>query len=598
MDKPWLKFYEEGVAKTLTYPDATLDTMFSNVARSYGNRRATTFVLKYILGGRLKIGGSLSYRKLDDLVGRFATALHHAGVRKGDRIGLMLPNCPQFVVAFFATMRLGAIVVNINPTYTSREMGIQLEDSGAETIVLLNLFWPRLRDIQTETPLKRAIVTHIYDLLPFPFNLLVRHSQSKEPDAVTIPPDAGVLFFNDLVKQHSPAPPDPQHTPDDVALFQYTGGTTGIPKAAMLSHHNLVANTVQIAEWVSDHKHHHDLERIMGATPFFHVYGLTVCVLLSMYLGGELVMLPNPRPIENLMQVLHKERCSIFPGVPAMYISIVNHPRVSEYDLKSVRACISGSAPLPIEVQEKFDTMTGGRLVEGYGLTEAAPVTHCNPVFGHRKAGSIGIPIPDVEAKTVDLETGETLPPGSETMGELCVRAPQVMKGYWKRPDETTTTVDEDGWLHTGDICKTDTDGYFFIVDRKKDMIITQGFKVLPRDVEEVLFMHPKIQEAAVIGYSLSTRGDEIVKAYIVPIPGCTLTAKEVKDFCKTRLAPYKLPRKIEFREELPKTTVGKVLRRTLLAEELAKQEGQEGLQGSEGQTDNDADNGENGEDR
>lgn len=565
LEKPWFASYEATVAKTLTYPPITLDMMLGNTARLYPRRRAINFVLKYALGERIKIGSSITYQKLDDLVTRFATALYQAGVRAGDRIGLMLPNCPQLVVAFFAAMRLGAIVVNINPTYTGREVGMQLDDSGAETLVLLNLFWPRLQGLQT--PLKRTIVTYIDDLIPFPFNVLVRWSQSKEPGAVTVPADAGVFFFRDLFAT-PPTLPTPQHTPEDIALFQYTGGTTGIPKAAMLSHRNMVANTMQIAEWISDRDQQLRPEVVMGATPFFHVYGLTVCMLLTVYLGGEMVIIPNPRPIENLMQVLQKERCSIFPGVPAMYISIVNHPRVSEYNLKSIRACISGSAPLPMDVQEKFDTMTGGRLVEGYGLTEAAPVTHCNPIFGRRKAGSIGIPLPDVDAKIIDLETGATIPLGSDTIGELCVRGPQVMKGYWKRPDETRLAIDEEGWLHTGDICRADAEGYFFVVDRKKDMIITQGFKVLPRDVEEVLFMHPKVQEAAVIGYPLEGRGDEIVKAFIVPVPGTNPTAKEIKDFCKAHLAPYKLPRRIEFRSELPKTAVGKVLRRTLLEEE------------------------------
>ncbi len=569
MNKPWLKFYEKGVPQSLTYPDVPLDTLLTETARKYPSNTATNFVLKYILGGRVTIGGKLTYTRLNDLVNRFATALYQLGVRKGDRIGLMLPNSPHFVITFFAAMRLGAVVVNINPTYTSRELKHQLEDSGAETIVLLNLFWPRLREIQGETPIKRVIVAHVFDTLPFPSNFLVKSSQRKEKEWVEVHPEHDIFFFQHLLNKYGPTPPKVDVSPDEVALFQYTGGTTGLPKAAMLTHRNLIANIIQVTAWLTDGKP--GQEKMMGAIPFFHVYGMTICMLYSVYMGAEIVIVPNPRPIDNVMNIIQKERCSLFPGVPAMYIGIVNHPKVQEYDLKSVRACISGSAPLPMEIQERFGKLTGGRLVEGFGLTEAAPVTHCNPVQGSRKAGSIGIPFPDVEAKIIDLETGAEIPPGSDTQGELCVRGPQVMKGYWKRPEETANTIDSEGWLHTGDICKVDSDGYFYIVDRKKDMINASGFKVLPRDVEEVLFMHPKVLEAVVVGIPNPSRGDDTVKAYVVLKPGEQSTGEEIREFCKLHLAPYKVPRDVEFRTELPKTMVGKVLRRVLLDEEKAK---------------------------
>ncbi|NJN67241.1 MAG: long-chain fatty acid--CoA ligase [Chloroflexaceae bacterium] len=591
MAMPWHAFYEESVPLTITYPEKPLDTMLTDAARRYPQNRAMSLVLSYAAGGHLMVGSRTSYAKLDEQVSRMATALYQIGVRKGGRVGLMLPNCPQFVIAFFAIVRLGAVVVNINPTYTSRELGIQLHDSGTETIILLNLFWPRLCEIQTETPIKRVIVTYLHEMLPFPLDLLVSSRQRREKDWVTVHPEHDIFFFKRLLKTYGPTPPKVDIRPDDVALFQYTGGTTGTPKAAMLTHFNMLANTIQIAAWFTGKEEAR--EKIMAAIPFFHVYGLTAGILLTTGIAGEMVMVPTPRQIAHVMQVLQKERCTFFPGVPAMYISIVNHRRVQHYDLGSVRACLSGSAPLPMEIQEKFDALTGGRLVEGYGLTEAAPVTHCNPIHGLRKAGSIGIPFPDVEARLVDLETGEELPIGSDAVGELCLRGPQVMKGYWNRPDETSATIDEAGWLHTGDICKTDQDGYFYIVDRKKDMIITQGFKVLPRDVEEVLFMHPKVQEAVVVGYPLPTRGDEIVKAYIVPLPGSNPTVREIKDFCKLHLAAYKLPRKIEFRSELPRTVVGKVLRRVLVDEErervqarLAKGGGEEPGNGENGEED------------
>lgn len=569
MEKPWIKFYEKGVPQHLSYPEVPLDTLLTNTVQRYPYHTATNFVLKYILGERFLIGGKLTYHKLNELVDRMATALYQLGVRKGDRVGLMLPNSPHYLIAFFAIMRLGAIVVNINPTYTSRELKHQLEDSGAETIVLLNLFWPRLREIQSTTAIKRVVVAYIFDTLPFPSNWLVRLSQRKEQDWVEVKPEHDIFFFRHLLEKYGPMPPKVDIAPGDVALFQYTGGTTGAPKAAMLTHRNLVANVLQISHWLTDGKP--GQEKMMSAIPFFHVYGMTVCMLLGIYLGSELVMVPNPRPIENVMNIIQKERATLFPGVPAMYIGIINHPRVQAYDLTSIRACISGSAPLPMEVQEKFGKLTGGRLVEGYGLTEAAPVTHCNPIYGTRKAGSIGIPLPDVEAKIVDLDTGADLPFGTDQQGELCLRGPQVMQGYWNRPEETASVLSSDGWLRTGDICKVDEDGFFYIVDRKKDMIIASGFKVLPRDVEEVLFMHPKVLEAVVVGIPHPSRGDDTVKAFIVPKPDTDPTAEEIQEFCKIHLAPYKVPREVEFRSELPKTVVGKVLRRVLVEEEKAR---------------------------
>lgn len=570
MDKIWLSYYEPGVPPTLTYPSITLSDMLSNSAKTYADHTATNFVLRYLLGGRFTVGGKLTYRQLNEKVDRMATALYQLGVRKGDRVAVMLPNSPHYIITFFACMRLGAIVVNTNPTYTGRELQHQLHDSGAETIVLLNIFWPRLREVRAETPVKRVIVAHVFDTLGFPSNLLVKSAQKKTPEWVDVMPEQDIFFFQHLLEKYGPTPPRVSVTPDDIALFQYTGGTTGLPKAAMLTHRNLIANTVQVAAWLT--RGEPGGEKMMAAIPFFHVYGMTVAMMYSIHIGAEIVIVPSPRPIDNVMNVIQRERCTLFPGVPAMYIGIVNHPKVNEYNLRSVKACISGSAPLPMEVQEKFGQLTGGRLVEGFGMTEASPVTHCNPVFGERRAGSIGIPIPDTEAKVINLDTGQEIEPGSDETGELCVRGPQVMKGYWQRPEETAQTIDADGWLHTGDIARVDKDGYFYIVDRKKDMINVGGLKVLPRDVEEVLFMHPKVMEAVVVGIPHPQRGDDTVKAFIVPKPGENPTVEEIKEFCKLHLAPYKVPREVEFRSELPKTLVGKVLRRVLVEEEKAKQ--------------------------
>lgn len=569
MDTPWTTHYEPTVKPSLQYSTEPLISLLDTAVANYPNQVATNFVLKYVLGGRVAIGGSLTYRQLKEAVDRFATALHGLGVRKGDRFAIMLPNTPQFVIGFFAALRLGATVVNINPTYSPRELKHQLTDSGAETIFVLSPFYPKVQEILAETPLKRVIVTYVHDVLSFPQSMLVRRTQQKDPSWVEITPDRTTLMFSTLLAEYPPAPPKVVMDGHDVALFQYTGGTTGAPKAAMLTHYNIMANTSQLLNWMNDLKS--GQERVMCAIPFFHVYGMTVGMCFAVAIGAEMVIIPNPRPVDGVLEALHNERATIFPGVPALYIGIINHKDIDKYNLRSIKACISGSAALPMEVQEKFGELTGGRLVEGYGLTEAAPVTHCNPVFGTRKSGSIGVPMPDVEVQILDLETEAPLPIGSEREGELLIRAPQIMKGYWGRDDETAKVLTEDGWLRTGDIVKTDSDGYFYVVDRKKDLIIASGYNIVPREVEEVLFMHPAVLEAAVAGIPDTYRG-ETVKAFVVLKPDAAATAKEIRDFCKENLAPYKVPTQVEFIEELPKTQVGKVLRRVLVEMEKQKQ--------------------------
>lgn len=567
MEKPWQAFYEPTVPRTITYPHIPLHQMLEDSARKYADQTAIKLVLRYL--GPVTLGANLTYRQLLDQVNRFAAALHALGVRKGDRVALMLPNLPQMVIAFYGALKLGAIVVNTNPTYTSREIEQQFADAGAETVVLLSSLYGKLQAVQARTAIKRVIIADVPDYVPMPWKALVKSSVRKQGQMVDVAEGAGVYHFRKLLDAHPEAPPQVDIASDEVALFQYTGGTTGVPKAAMLTHFNMAANTIQVRQWLRNIKEGKDC--MLGAIPFFHVYGMTVGMSLAMYIGAQLVIVPNPRQIETVMEVIHKERASIFPGVPTMYMGIINHPQVKNYDLKSVDACISGAAPLPMDVQLKFGEITGGRLVEGYGLTEAAPVTHCNPIYGDRRAGSIGLPLPDVEAKIVDYETFADKPVGQE--GELWVRGPQVMKGYWQRDDETAKTVTADGWLRTGDIARMDADGYFYIVDRLKDIIIASGFNIVPREVEEVLFEHPKVQEAVVAGVPDARRG-ETVKAYIVLKPGETATVDEIVAFCKERLAPYKVPRQVEFRSELPKTMVGKFLRRVLVEEERNKLRG------------------------
>ena len=561
MDAPWIAFYEEGVPKTIHYPPWTLPELLDSIAREYPNKTALTFYADPKLPP-----SRMTYGQLKDATLRFATALYQLGVRKGDRVAIMLPNCPQFPVVFFGLLRLGAIAVNTNPLYVAREMKEQFNDSGAETVILLNTFFPRLREIREETKIKRVIVVDIAETLGFPWSAIVHFAQKKHGEHVEVRPQSDIFFLPRLLKKHPPSPPRVDIGKDDVALLQYTGGTTGTPKGAMLTHGNLVANTLQMSAWFA--KAEKGKEVVMAAVPFFHVYGMTVCMIFGLYIGAEIVMVPRPRPVDLVMKVIQKTRASIFPGVPTLYTAINNHPDVKKFALGSIKLCLSGAAPLPLEVAETFEKLTGGRLVEGFGMTECSPVAIANPLFGTRRAGSIGLPVSDTDAKIVDLETGATLGVGHE--GELAIKGPQVMLGYWQRPDETLDTV-KDGWLFTGDIAKMDADGFFYIVDRKKDMISASGLKILPREVEEVLFLHPKVLEAVVAGIPDPYRG-ETVKAFVVPKEGARPTVEELTAFCRLHLASFKVPTQIEFRADLPKSMVGKVLRRVLVDEEKAKQ--------------------------
>jgi long-chain acyl-CoA synthetase len=564
MERVWLQHYESEVPSSLTYPDQTLGQMLLDSAHKFGDRPACHLILRYL--GPFALGGRLSYRALADQSTRFASALTALGVKKGDRVALILPNLPQFVIAFYGTLLIGAVVVNTNPQYTARELEFQLADSGAETVVVLSGLYGRLAEAQPKTAVRNVIITDISDYVTGPGIPLVKSSLRKHGLMANVPPAAGIYAFRPLLSAHPEAPPKVAITQEDIALFQYTGGTTGVPKAAMLSHGNMVANTVQTGAWM--YTLQPGKERMMGAIPFFHVYGVTVSMCLGIYIAAELVILPTPRPIDNVMKAIHREKATVYPGVPAMYIGIINHPDVGKYDLRSVKACISGAAALPMEVQIRFGEITGGRLVEGYGLTEAAPVTHCNPIYGERRNGSIGLPFPDVDAKIMDYDTFQERQ--AEEVGELWLRGPQVMQGYWNGDEQTASAITADGWLRTGDIARMDKDGYFYIVDRLKDIIIASGFNIVPREVEEVLYEHPKVQEAVVAGVPDKYRG-ESVKAFLVLRPGVTATAEEIVEHCRARLAPYKVPKQVEFRAELPKTMVGKFLRRVLVQEELDK---------------------------
>lgn len=568
--RPWLDHYEKSVPHTLTFSDIVIHQMLVDSAAAYPENIAVRMALGYLPLG-VAIQSKMTYARLNEMTDRFATALDDLGVGKGDRVAVILPNLPQTLLSFYAVMKVGAIVVNTNPIYTAREIGHQLRDSGAETAVMLSSIYERLLSVRDQIPLKNVILTDIPDTVGFPFRRLVEKQVRTAGQMVDVPSGPGIHRLFDLINNHPPTPPGVKIEPDDVAIFQYTGGTTGRPKAAMLTHRNIASNIIQLSHWFPSLERGKD--KILGAIPFSHVYGMTVSMGLGIYNGIEIIVVPDPRNIEHLMEIIHREKCTIFPGVPAMYIGIINHPKVAGYNLRHIKACLSGAAPLPMEVQETFRRITGGRLVEGYGLTEAAPVTHANPIYGRSKAGSIGIPLTGVESEIVALEPDEegrfqSMPVGEE--GELLVKGPQVMKGYWNMPDETAMSIDADGWLHTGDIAKMDADGYFYIVDRKKDLIIVGGYNVVPREVEEVLFAHSKVEEAVVAGVPDAKRG-EMVKAYIVLKQGESATIEEIMNYCRQNLAPYKTPKQIEFRTELPKSQTGKFLRRVLVEEEREK---------------------------
>jgi long-chain acyl-CoA synthetase len=553
MEKLWLAHYDPGVPATLEYPHEPLHRLLEQSADRFPDRIATSF-----------FGATLTYRELDALSNRFAQALERLGVSKGDRVGLLLPNCPQFVICYFGALKLGAVVVANNPLYVEREIEHQFKDAGIGIAVVFSRRYPLVNSVRASTRLTRVIVTNIKDYFPpflrFMYTLV---KEKKEGDRQKL--REGDLDLKSVLASSPATRPDKRVSPDDLALLQYTGGTTGVPKAAMASHANLVADTLQLKAWLDIPEDR--ATRFLAAIPFFHVYGMVACMSVALATGSTLYL--HPRfAVEDVLKTIQNDGIDYFPGVPAMYVAVNNSPLTPKYNLKSIKACVSGAAPLPLEVKRKFEALTGGKLLEGYGLSEAPTATHANPLNGENREGSIGLPLPDVDCKIVDVADGVTEKPIGE-VGELCIRAPEVMLGYWNRPDETKLALRE-GWLHTGDIAKADEDGYFYIVDRKKDMIISGGYNVYPRDVEEVLFSHPKVKEAAVAGMP-DERWGETVTAFVVLREGESATADDLRAFCRERMAAYKVPTSIEFRESLPKTLVGKVLRRVLTEEARKK---------------------------
>jgi long-chain acyl-CoA synthetase len=554
-DQPWLKSYETGVPDVLEPPDIPVHELLEETASRHPEQPALLFK-----------GRPVKYRELNDMADAIAAALNANGFKKGDRAVIYMPNIPQFVICYFGILKAGGIIIATNPLYSERELEHQLADCAAETVFVMSSYYEKLKRVQAKegTKVKRIIVTNVKEYLPWHLSLLFTLAkESKEGHKVTIRP--GDMSFQDFIASGRQATrPEQTVAPDDIALLQYTGGTTGLSKGAIGLHSSLIANTAAIRSWITDCRE--GKEVILTAIPLFHSFGMIVAMNFGIMIGGTLVLIPDPRDQKDLLGSINKYRPTIFPGVPAMYVAINNNPEVAagKYDIHSIRVCVSGSAPLLSETKERFEELTGGTLVEGFGLTEAHVVTHANPLYGENRAGSIGLPLPGIECRIVDPEEGESEMPFGE-IGELIIKGPSVMQGYWQMPTETANTL-RDGWLYTGDIARMDEDGYFYIEDRKKDMIIAGGFNIYPREVEEVLATNPAVLEVAVAGVADPRRG-ETVKAWIVKIPGDATTEKEIIDWSKSHLAKYKYPRLIEFRDTLPRTTVGKVLKRELVKE-------------------------------
>ena len=557
-ERVWHRFYDEGIPKDLVFEDATTIDFFERSARDFPDATAIVFLNR-----------KMSYRELKDQVDRFATALAEMGVAPNSKVAVQLPNLPQTVISFLAILQLGAQAVMTNPLYMPPEIEHQWNDAGCEIAIVADfLYEQKIRPLRGQLPVTKYIIASIPDYLRFPLNLLapLKLKKAKPPLIAKVAPGPNVVFFKDLVKNTAPAPPKHRPALDDVAVIQYTGGTTGVSKGAMLTHRNISCNVQQIQAWFRDVQLGE--ESLLAALPYFHIFGLTVCMAWPLRAGASLVLMPNPRDITQMIKLIEKHRITLFPAVPAMFNAINNTPGIEKIDLSSVKSCFSGSAPLTEDVQMKFEAMTGAKIVEGFGLTETSPVLTCNPLLGQRKIGHIGIPLPNTEVRIVDPEDGRReLPFGQE--GELIARGPQIMKGYWQRPEATAEMI-QDGWLYTGDLAIMDEDGYLRIVGRKKDMIIAGGYNIYPDEIDRVLQAHPAVFESCTIGVPDERRG-ETVKSYVVLQPGEKLTEAQLDEWCRERLASYKVPRSYQFREELPKSSMMKLLRRVLRDEEVKK---------------------------
>lgn len=554
-ERVWLAKYPPSVPPTLSYPEIPLDQLLSQTATKYPNATATIFY-----------GAKMTYRELNDAVSSFASALVKLGIKLGDRVAILLPNSPPFVIAYYGILRAGGTVVQLNPLLSVHELRNELKDSNAVAIVSTDPLLDKASEACWDTEVRHIIVASPSAYVPLLIRPVVK-AKARPKGEVRFPPEVKVHSFESMLRERHQLPKLDFNLKEQVAVFQYTGGTTGLPKAAMLTHFNLVANVYQTLAWVYRLKNTEEV--FLCVLPFFHSYGMTVGMNLAIAKASAMLLLPKFDPVETT-KAIEQHKATLFPGVASMYAAIAHYAKRSKIDISSIKVCISGGGPLPREIHDRFVEVTGAKLAEGYGLTEASPVTHCNPLWdGENRIGSIGLPFPDTDCKIVDIETGtRELPPGE--VGELVIKGPQVMKGYWNRPEETAQTL-RNGWLYTGDIATMDEDGYFRIVDRKKELVIVGGFNVYPREVEEVLYQHPKVYEAAVVGVKHPLRG-EIVKAFIVLKEGEQATESEIVAFCRERLAGYKVPRETAFVKELPKSPAGKILKWVL--KQQAEQQG------------------------
>jgi long-chain acyl-CoA synthetase len=578
-ERPWVRRYDKGVPESLEpYPQVPLYHFLQDAAQKYPDNIALVSSAHLPLAGR--VAAQLTYAELDQLSDALAAGLVDLGLKKGDRVALIMPNVAAFVISYYAILKAGGVVAAMNPTYPSEKMQFQLNDCGAEIVITLSLFYNLVKQVQARTKVKTVIVTNVKEYLPPLARFLFTIAKEKKEGHRVESLPSGDLWFQDVLAKHAGQKPNVVVKPDDLAIFQYTGGTTGISKAAMSQHRALVANIVQCRAVLlgSDPNASGADEIFLGAIPFFHVYGLVTVVGFAISLGARIVLVPNARDIPDVLDVINTFKPTIFMGVPALYNAINNHADVKsgKVDIRSIRICMSGSAPLPPATKREFEQLSGGKLLEGFGMSEAPTATHANPVYGENRAGSIGLPFPDVDCRIVSLDDGETDLPIGE-IGELVISGPQLMIGYHGMPTETGNTLrqrDGKNWLYTGDIARMDEDGYFYIVDRKKDMALIGGFNVYPNNVEKVLADHPAVLDVAVAAIPHPEKqGQEALKAWIIPRPGCTVTEEELVAHATPHLARYEIPTRFAFVESLPKTTVGKTLRRELVQMEMAEQE-------------------------
>ncbi len=561
--RPWHHHYQQGVPAEITWPDGRLDDLLHAATSEYPENQAIVFFDR-----------SLTYEQVNRTVDRLAAGLQAKGLKPGDRVSLFMPNCPQLIIAYYAVWRCGAVAVPSNPLYTAAEFAHQARDAGSRYAIVLSMMYDRVREARDETPIEHVVVTNIKEYFKGPLRaLFTLLREKKEGHRIDTTGDAHTYEWGDVLADDPPQQVDV--FAGDLAMLMYTGGTTGVPKAAMLTHENMVANSQQVRAWAPEAEAGREV--MMTALPLTHSYSATAAMNHSISAGYTQLLIPDARDLAMLLKVVNAHRPTFFPGVPTLFSAISRHRHVidGKYDVSSIRWCISGAAALSPDVKRKFDELTGGQLVEGYGLSEASPVTHANPLDGSAETGFIGYPLPNTDCRIVDEET-ETEVVGAGERGVLCVSGPQVMQGYWRMPEATADVLRADAsgtlWLHTGDIAVMDERGRFSVVDRKKDMILAAGgFNVYPREVEDALFEHPAVVDVGVIGVPVGGQ-DQRVKAFVVLDEGAAADEDELISFCRERLARYKLPNTIEFRTELPKTFVGKVLRRELAAEEQASQ--------------------------